>query len=187
VGVERAELPVGRSDSRLESAPATANAEEIAQRIERREAYLDEKRDGSFSVATAVLRRSKDGDRAPALGMAVVEVNPGGLALRIAAELEEGTHHVYVVEDATECASLDLKARKLAGSPDPSRPDYLGALENVRDGSVRFRRHLGEGVASYRRIVGHPVVLVHARGEDAVCGVLRAVGDEPFEEAISSR
>jgi hypothetical protein len=156
----------------------------MAEALDEREAYLEDRRDGAEAIATAVLYDAMK-RQLSALGMAEVEVNAGGLGLRIAANLDQGTHHVYLLDRVMDCSAVDLKGEKLIGSPDPDRSEYLGALVNVRDGSARFERHLPEGVPQYGKVYGRPLVLVHARSASAVCGVFQAY--EPHQEAISSR
>ena len=191
VGVEPSEL--ARSDPQPQRRPGrqplSADAErlrEIAREISQREAYLEAERGGPLSIATAVLR-SDQGGPSPAIGMAVVEVNAGGLGLRVAAELVQGTHHVYVLGDAMDCSAVDVRAQKLGGSPDPSREEYLGALVNVRDGHARFQRRLPDGAISYQRILGRPLLLVHSKGESVVCGVFRESDEDRSGEVVSKR
>jgi hypothetical protein len=185
IGVEHAELPRGEPVAK-EPRRSEADLGEVIQEIEQHEAFLANERDGATPVATAVLRDAA-GKEQPALGMAVVEVNAGGFGLRIAAELEQGTHHVYVLDQAMDCSAIDMEQQRLIGSPDPDRSEYLGAVVNVRDGAARFERYLPGGVSSYHSLVGHPLLLVHARGGSAICGVFLESGAAPFEEAVSSR
>ena len=190
-GVERAEIareepPPKRQPEPHPLNPDVAQLGELAQELEQHEAYLASERDSPLSIATAVLKQQKE-DAAPAIGMAVVELNSGGLGLRIAAELVQGTHHVYVLEDAKECSGVDPKKDHLVGTPDPYREEYLGALINVRDGPARFQRHMEEGAPLYHQILGRPLVLIHSKGESLVCGVFRESDEEQRREAVSSR
>jgi hypothetical protein len=185
VGVEHAEVPQTEPTAQ----PPTPEVElsEMAKEIDARESYLAAERDSTHPVATAVLRDATQNKQMPAVGMAVIEVTAGGFGVRIAAQLEQGTHHVYVLDEVMDCSGVDLAKKDLVGSPDPERSEYLGALVNVRSGAARFQRLLPEGVSSYRSLLGHPLLLVHARGDGAVCGVFLEAGEEPFEEAVSSR
>jgi hypothetical protein len=164
-----------------------AELSEMAAEIERRETHLASERDSTLTVASAVLHDFGGSRQRPALGMAVVEVNAGGLALRIAAELEQGIHHVYILDEVTACERVDLKKDELTGTPDPYREGYLGALENVRSGAATFERHLSDGSPSYRTMLGRPLLIVNAKSDRGVCGVIQETNAEPVEAAISSR
>lgn len=191
-GVERAEIAREEPAPKRQPEPHPLNPDvselgEMAEELEQHEAYLASERDSPLSIATAVLKEQKEGV-APAIGLAVVEVNSGGLGLRVAAELVQGTHHVYVLEDPRECSGIDPKKEALVGTPDPYRKEYLGALINVRNGPARFQRYMEEGTPAYERILGRPLVLVHSKGESIVCGVFRESDEERRrEEAVSSR
>ena len=184
-GVERAELPTKEPlPEPLQADPATLS--NMAEELDRREAYLQSARDNTVSVATAVLNEIEGSSESPALGMAVIELTAGGMGLRIAAELEAGIHHVYVLEEPMTCGDVDLVKRQLIGSPSEGRPDYLGSIESLRKGAVRFQRHVPDGVPYYHQVVGRPLVLVHSRGESVVCGVFKETGAR-MNEAVSTR
>lgn len=180
-GVERADS-APRQPSASEARPA-----EIARELERREAYLASRRDGAFSVGTAVLSPLERWRRHPALGMAVLEVKGAGLALRVAADLSQGTHHVYLLGESKLCAEVDPEREGIVGSPEPDEPGYLGALENVRDGSAVFERLISDETLLLRGIVGRPLVLVHAHRGTAVCGVFRETDARSDRSMISER
>src|SRR5262245_54450545 len=102
-GVERGEMP------RTASASASASRDplqEMADELQRNEAYLQDQRDGSTSLATAVLNEVDQELRLPGVGMAVLEVNATGLVLRVDAQLTQGTHHVFLLDSAMPCSAV---------------------------------------------------------------------------------
>jgi hypothetical protein len=150
------------STERAEVRPRTSLQEDRAE-LERREAYLASKRDSTIPVAGAVLRNMNEKGQ-PAVGMAMVEVSPGGLALEVSAELEEGVYRVYLGDERRECedAGLDLE-----------NATSFGFVDNGRRGGMRFERRPEDGLPSFSALIGRPLVLVHPKNRTMVCGVIR--------------
>ncbi len=176
-GVERAEVQPQKNDER-------ARMDALASEIAQHEVQLAAARSNHLTVSTAVLRESRGGLEHPALGTAVLEVDAAGIALRIASVLPQGTHHVYLLTEEGSCR--DLSPAGLTGPRAMERPGYLGSIDNVRDGAARFDRHLSTDLLPLGGVLGHPLVLVDAKGKSAVCGVFRATSGQP-EDAISER